>query len=44
MKWLASTTRAMDLNLSKLQKIVEDREDWCASFYGDEKSWTQLSD
>ena len=44
MKWLASTTRAMDLNLSKLQKIVEDREAWCASFYGVEKSWTQLSD
>ena len=26
MKWLDSTTNSMDLNLSKLQEIVKDRE------------------
>ena len=32
-----------NMNLSKLRKIVKDREAWCASVHGVEKSQTQLS-
>ena len=28
MRWLDSITKSMDMNLSKLQKIVKDREAW----------------
>ena len=34
MKWLGGTTDSMDMNLSKLQEIVKDREAWCAAFMG----------
>ena len=34
MKWLDGITNAMDVNLSKLQKIAEVRGDWCAAFHG----------
>ena len=34
----------MDMNLSKLQELVMDREAWSAVFYGVTKSWTWLSD
>ena len=33
----------MDMNLSKLQEIVKDREAWHAAVYGAEKSQTRLS-
>ena len=33
-EWLDSITDSIDMNLSKLQEIVEDREAWCAIVHG----------
>ena len=44
MIWLDSITDSMDMNLSKLQEIVKDREAWHAVVHGVAKSQTQLRD
>ena len=40
MRQLYGIIDSMDMNLSKLQDIVKDREAWCAVVHGVEKSWT----
>ena len=42
--WLYSITESMNLNLSKLQEIVKDREGWHATVLGVTKSQTWLRD
>ena len=44
MRWLDTTTDSMDMNFSKLQEIVKDREAWHAAAHGVTKSQTQLRD
>ena len=44
MRWLDSITGSMDMNLSKLREIVEDRRTWCATVHGVTKNQTRVSD
>ena len=37
MRWLDDTTDSVDMNLSKLQEIVKDREAWRAAVHGGHK-------
>ena len=44
MRWLDGITDLMDMNLSKFQEMVMDREAWRAAVHGLTNNQTQQSD
>ena len=43
-RWLDGITKAMDMNLGKLQEMVRDREAWHVAVHMVTKSQTRLGD
>ena len=43
MRWLDSIIDPMDMNVSKLQEMVKDRQAWHAAVHGGTESQTRLS-
>ena len=42
MRWLDSITDSVDMNVSQLQELMEDRGTRCTAVHGVSKRWTDL--